>query len=86
MIQRVHTSVTVFLLADYKHKRIRPYYVDWEQKRYEVKELNFYHWYRVGARKIHVFAVNVGTLDMRVEMDSETFECFLTEVSDGLPD
>ena len=86
MIQAIRKPVRVFLMADYQHKRVRPYFIDWEQQRYEVKELGLYHWYRVGTRKIHVFSVNVGALDMRIEIDSETFECFLTEISDGLAD
>lgn len=66
--------------------RVRPYCIDWDGKRYKVEKCGFYHSYRKGTRKIHVFSVSTATLDMRVEVDSETFECFLTEISDGLAD
>lgn len=66
--------------------RVRPWCVDWAGKRYEVTAFGMHHSYRLGTRKIHVFSVSTDALDMRVEMDAETLECRLTEISDGLAD
>lgn len=87
MTRTINQPVRVVLIADQTRAHgTRPYCVDWDGKRHKVERLGMYHSYRKGTRKIHVFSVSTATLDMRVEIDSETFECFLTEISDGLVD
>ena len=84
MIRPVNTPVSVGLaLAD---GTCLPRWVRWGRKTYRVEEIGFHHTFRKGTKRIHVFSVNVGTLDMRVEIDGETFAATLTEVSDGLAD
>ena len=37
-------------------------------------------------RKVHCFALNVGNLDMLIQVDSHSFAPTLVWISDGLPD
>lgn len=86
MIRHINEPVSVGLLIDEERRLVTPKWVRWQNKRYEVAELGFHHTFRKGIKKIHVFSVNVGVLDMRLEMDAESFTTRLTEISDGLPD
>lgn len=86
MLRTVRVPVAALIVSGKERGKVRPYAIEWEGKRYRVERLGFYHSYRKGTRKIHVFSVSTATLDMRLEVDSETFECFLTEISDGLAD
>ncbi len=86
MVRRVNQPVSVELLVDEGHRQAVPRWVRWAGKTYRVEELGFYHRYREGRKTWHVWSVNVGTLDMRLELDSESLACVLREVSDGLAD
>ena len=81
MIRPVNTPVAVGLaLAD---GTCHPRWVRWGRKTYRVEEIGFYHAFRKGTKRIHVFSVNVGTLDMRVEIDGETFTASTTVAAPG---
>jgi hypothetical protein len=86
MVRKVNQPVSIGLLVDDAHHLTVPRWVLWQGKRYTVVELGFYHRYREGRKLWHVFSVNVGSLDMRLELDSESLACTLKEVSDGLAD
>ena len=86
VILHLSQLVSVGLLLNGERGVPVPRWVRWDQKTYRVEEVGLYHTVRKGNRKIHVFSVNVGTLDMRLEIDGETLAATLTEVSDGLAD
>ena len=60
--------------------------VKWQGRSYLVHEVGIKYTNRVGRTFIHVFSVNVGTLDMRIQVDGETLHATLVEISDGLAD
>ncbi len=90
------TSVCLALVTDGRHKVISPKWIVWKNNEYRVHSLNMVYSERRGTRKIHVFAMNVGpkdalpgtegTLDMLLEVDSESLAPTLVLVSDGLAD
>ena len=82
----VNQTVAVDLLINDIHCIVVPKWVLWAGKKYIVAELGFYYRTREGRKTWHVFSVNVGTLDMRLELDSESLACTFTEISDGLAD
>jgi hypothetical protein len=86
MVRRVNQPVSVGLLIDEGHRLAAPKWVLWAGKKYAVQELGFHHRYREGRKTWHVWHVDVGMLDMRLELDSESLACVLKEVSDGLAD
>lgn len=86
MIQRIDQPVSVHLVIDEAHRSAVPCRVKWQGQVYRVQELGLYHRYRDGRKVWHVFSVNVGALDMRLEVDGDTLAARLIEVSDGLPD
>jgi hypothetical protein len=86
MIRLVNQPVSLGLLVDEGHRHVSPKWVLWAGRKYVVEELGFYHRYREGRKTWHVWSVNVGALDMRLELDSESLACVLREVSDGLAD
>jgi hypothetical protein len=60
--------------------------VKWHGRDYLVREVGMLYTNRVGRTFIHVFSVNVGTIDMRIHVDGETLHATLVEISDGLAD
>lgn len=85
MNRQLNEPVRVILDIDPKKKRdrVRPLFVYLEGTRYKVATFGFSHPRFFGERKVLVMDLNVGHLDMRVEMDQRTLECMLTWVSDG---
>lgn len=81
----VNEPVSIHLLID-QERRVLPARVKWRGKTYRLAELGMHHSERRGIKKVHVFTFNVGTLDMRIEIDGESFAATLIAISDGLPD
>ncbi|MES2460491.1 MAG: hypothetical protein V4671_07895 [Armatimonadota bacterium] len=86
MIRQVNFPVSVGLLIDAERKLAAPRWVLWAGKRYAVEDVGFHHRHREGRKFWHVYQINVGTLDMRLEIDGESFAYVLRGVSDGLAD
>ena len=82
----VNTPVKVRLDIDSTKQDISLLNVKWENRTYAVKELGIKYSLRNGRKVIHVFCVNVGTLDMRLHVDGDTLHATLMEVSDGFAD
>lgn len=90
------TSVCLALVTDGRHKIVSPKWIVRNNNEYRVHSLNMVYSERRGTRKVHVFAMNVGpkdafpgaegTLDMLLEVDSESLAPMLVLVSDGLAD
>lgn len=89
-------SVCLALVMDGRHKVVSPKWLVWRNDEYRVHSLNMVYSERRGTKKVHVFAMSVGpkdapanaegTLDMLLEVDSESLAPTLVLVSDGLPD
>lgn len=82
----VNELVSVHLLIDQERRSVLPARVKWRGRTYSLVELGMHHSERRGTRKVHIFTFNVGTLDMRIEIDGESFAATLIAVSDGLAD
>lgn len=83
MLQHPNQPVSVLYGFHAETRATVPYKVAWNGKTYRVRELGFAHTYRHGRAVMHVFEVNVGPLDMRLELNGETLHWTLTAVSDG---
>lgn len=81
-----NVPVKVRLDVDPAGKSVRLLLVKWEGRTYRVRETGIAYSVRDGRKRVHVFCVNVGTLDMRVHVDGDTLHASLIEVSDGLAD
>ena len=89
-------SVCLALVSDGRNHTVVPKWLVWQNAEYRVLAMNMVYSERRGMKKVHVFALNVGqsgapagtegTLDMLVEVDSESLAPTLVLVSDGLAD
>jgi hypothetical protein len=86
MREVLNEPVNVVLSIDSARHIVIPQRIKWRGKVYSVKEVGFVHSYRDGRTKIHVFSINVGTIDMRLEINGDSFHSVLKEISDGLAD
>ena len=82
----VNTPVKVRLDIDSTKQDVTLLSIKWEGRIYHVKELGIKYPIRNGRKVIHVFCVNVGTIDMRLEIDADTLHATLKEISDGFAD
>lgn len=89
-------SVCFAFITDGRNKVVSPKWLIWNNEEYRVCSVNMIYSERRGTKKVHVFAMNVGrkdanpgsvgSLDMLLEVDSESLAPTLVLVSDGLPD
>lgn len=63
-----------------------PLSVTWAHRTYPVIKLGLHHTYRDGATRHHVFSVVSHDLFFRLNLNTDTLNWTLEEVSDGLPD
>ena len=86
MVTVVNEPVLVHLVIDALAHTVVPQRIKWRGKVYATREIGFVHAYRRGRTKVHVFSLNVGNLDMRLEIDGDSLCAILVAVSDGLAD
>ena len=79
-------DVRLDLVIDGVDRLVSPRWVWWKGKTYKVKEVGQIYSEQRGMKKIHCFALNVGTLDMLIQVDSHSFAATLVWISDGLAD
>jgi hypothetical protein len=82
----VNAPVKVRLDIDSRTQNITLHCIKWEGRTYTVRELGIKYPIRDGRKVVHVFCVNVGTLDMRLHIDADTLHATLIEISDGFAD
>lgn len=86
MVTPVNDPISLVLIIDSVAMTAVPWKLKWRGKEYQVKELGMAYSVRDGRKKVHVFQVNVGSLDMRLHVDGDSFHATLVETSDGLAD
>lgn len=86
MIQRISEPVTVTTTFDATTRTTRPVELTWSRQSYAVNRIGLRHSYREGTTRHHVFSVVAGDLFFRLDLNAETLNWTLEEVSDGLPD
>ena len=79
-------NVRIGLVLDGVDRLVAPKWVWWNGKTYRVREVGQIYSEQRGLRKVHCFALNVGALDMLIQVDSHSFAPTLVWISDGLPD
>ena len=79
-------NVKLDLAIDGVNKVAVPRWVWWSDNTYKVKEVGAVYSERRGQTKIHIFCVNVGALDMTIELDPTSMAPRLIAISDGLAD
>jgi len=86
MTQTINEPVKVRLDIDSKEQIVSLHRIRWNNRIYTVQEVGLKYTIRNGRKMVHVFCVNVGTLDMRLHIDADTLHTVLVEISDGLAD
>ncbi len=86
MIQRISEPVSVVTTFDAPSRRTRPLSIQWSGRDYPVSQVGLRHTYKAGNTRHHVFSVVGGTLFFRLNLNADTLNWVLEEVSDGLPD
>ena len=79
-------NVRIGLVLDGVDRLVAPKWVWWNGKTYRVREVGQIYSEQRGMRRVHCFALNVGTLDMLIQVDSHSFAPTLVWIPDGLPD
>lgn len=86
MIQIISEPVSVTTAFDAYKRATRPISLQWGNQIYEVAQLGLRHSYKEGNVRHHVFSVVGGDLFFRLNLNADTLNWTLEEVSDGLPD
>ena len=80
-IQEKIEIITRFRLAPNPEMEI--YKLRWRGKEYLIREIAYHHKVWQGRTRLHKFAVSTGSLDFRLNYDTENLSWLLEEVSDG---
>lgn len=59
------------------------YKIRWRGREYSVRDIAYHHKVWQGRTRMHKFAVSTGSLDFRLNYDTENLFWVLEEVSDG---
>jgi hypothetical protein len=86
-LQRLSEPVSVLLLYDHLTGLVRPWRLRRDGTGHRVLRVGLHHTYRRGRVLIHVYGVVTDTLHYyRLELNTETLQWTVEEISDGLPD
>jgi hypothetical protein len=82
MFERVNEPVRILagFEQDGPRVRVRPYLIDWRDKRYKVEIMGLHHPAKRGDQNFHVFEFSSGNTKFAVELNTETLAWTLTEV------
>lgn len=84
MIEAIHEKVEVVSIFHLDPKpNTEIFKIKWRGREYKIVKLAYHRKVRDGRTMIHKFAVSTGTLDFRLEYDTENLFWSLEEVSDG---
>lgn len=87
MIQRISERISVILSTSVgANPCVRPLSIEWSGRDYPVSQVGLHHTYKDGNTRHHVFSVISDDLFFRLNLNADTLNWTLEEVSDGLPD
>jgi hypothetical protein len=86
MVTRLDLPVSVESFFDHHQRRFEPRRLFWSGKSFTLTKIGLHHTYRQGRTLYHVFSVATERAFFRLELNSESLNWSLREVSDGLPD
>lgn len=81
IIQEEVEVITRFRLTPKPATQI--YKIRWRGREYPVRDVAYHHRVWQGRTRMHKFAVSTGSLDFRLNFDTENLFWVLEEVSDG---
>ena len=80
MPEAVNESVSVTLWSNHVTRKVLPYSVYWNGRRYHITTIGLHHTLREGRRLFHIFSVSDGATFFKLLFDSETLGWKLIEV------
>jgi hypothetical protein len=84
MIETIQEKIEVIIRFRLKPQpEIEIYKIRWRSRDYLVREIAYHHKVWLGRTRMHKFAVSTGSLDFRLNYDTENLFWMLEEVSDG---
>lgn len=86
MIQKISEPVSVIVSYDGITRAVRPISLEWSRRTYPILQVGLRHTYRDGMTRHHVFSVVSHSLFFRLNLNADSLNWTLEEVSDGLPD
>lgn len=88
MRQKINEEVSVVMAYSAKHKKVKPYILDWKNKVYYLDNIGYYHSYMEGRDRQHIFELvdREQTLHFRIRLDSSNLHWTLETIHDGLAD
>ncbi len=90
MIQRISESISVILSCGKPSGPdpvgAKPISLTWQNRDYIITQQGLHHTYRSGRTLHHIYSVLAGDLFFRLNLNADTLNWTLEEISDGLPD
>lgn len=88
MKQQIGEEVTVVMYFSSKLRKLVPYRLSWNNRDYDLGEVDYYHSFYEGRERQHIFELcdKEQTLKFRLRMDSLNLHWVLEEIHDGLAD
>lgn len=86
MLQHLQEPVSVNLAYDHAKRLSRPLSVTWAGRHYPVLSVGLRHTYKEGLTRHHIFSVTSRGLFFRLNLNCDSLQWTLEEISDGLPD
>ena len=83
MPEAINESVSVTLWSNHRTRKVLPYSIYWNGRKYLVTTLGFHHTFRDGRVLVHMFSVTDGNTFFKLRLDTETLEWKLLEVESG---
>jgi hypothetical protein len=84
MREIINEKVSVLTVYDRMKGKVFPWRLKWQGRLYTITNVGFHHTVRHGRKLLHYFSVTDGTLDFRLQCDTDTLHWTLEEVTDGL--
>jgi hypothetical protein len=88
MKQNINEEVSVVMYYWASKKRIVPYRLSWQNKDYQLGQVDYYHSYMEGQERQHIFelADSDMTIFFRLRLDGKNLHWTLERIHDGLAD
>ncbi len=84
MPEAVNESVSVTLWSNHKTRKVLPYSLYWNNRRYRITTIGLHHTVWEGRRLFHIFSVSDGSTFFKLLFDSETLGWKLLEVDSSV--
>ncbi len=83
MNEVIDEKISVISSYNRESGTVMPRKIRWQGRDYIIKSVSYHHKIREGKKLLHIFHVTSGTLDFRLEHDTDSLHWTLKEVCDG---